>query len=106
MAKSIAIERKRAAEIVERLKVEYPNAKCSLTYKTTHQLLVATILSAQCTDKRVNQITPELFKKYRNIESFAYCDVEELAQDIYSAGYHNSKARSIQGSALKIVRRE
>ncbi|MFC1785672.1 endonuclease III [Candidatus Neomarinimicrobiota bacterium] len=103
MKKSVVLERKRAAEIVERLKVEYPNAKCSLNYKTDHQLLVATILSAQCTDKRVNQITPGLFKKYRNIDSFAYCDVEELAQDIYSAGYHNSKARSIQGSALKIV---
>jgi len=103
MAKNIAAERKRAAEIVERLKVEYPNAKCSLTYKTDHQLLVATILSAQCTDKRVNQITPGLFKKYKNIESFAHCDVEELALDIHSAGYHNSKARSIQGSALKII---
>ena len=103
MEKSVVLERKRAAEIVERLKVEYPNAKCSLTYKTDHQLLVATILSAQCTDKRVNQITPGLFKKYKNIESFAYCDVEELAQDIHSAGYHNSKARSIQGSAIKIA---
>jgi len=103
MGKIVAFERKRAAEIAQRLKVEYPNAKCSLTYKTDHQLLVATILSAQCTDKRVNQITPELFKKYKNIESFAYCNVKELAHDIHSAGYHNSKARSIQGSAIKIV---
>jgi len=103
MAQIIATERKRAAKIVERLNIEYPNAKCSLNYKTTHQLLVATILSAQCTDKRVNQITPKLFKKYKNIESFAYCSVEDLAHDIHSAGYHNSKARSIQGSALKIV---
>lgn len=104
MAKNIAAERKRAAKIVERLKSEYPKAKCSLTYKNDYQLLVATILSAQCTDKRVNQITPELFKKYIDIESFAYCDVEELAKDIHSAGYHNSKARSIQGSTLKIVK--
>jgi len=103
MTKDIASERKRAAEIVGRLKLEYPDAKCSLNYKTVHQLLVATILSAQCTDKRVNQITPDLFKKYKSIESFAYSDVEELAQDVHSAGYHNSKARSIQGSALKIV---
>ena len=103
MKRSIALERKRAAEIVRRLRVEYPQAKCSLNYKTDHQLLVATILSAQCTDKRVNQITPKLFKKYNNIKSFAHCDVEELAKDIYSAGYHNSKARSIQGSALRIV---
>ena len=103
METNIASMRKRAMEIVRRLKIEYPDAKCSLTYNTDHQLLVATILSAQCTDKRVNQITRELFEKYKNVESFAYCDVEELAQDIRSAGYHNSKARSIQGSALKIV---
>ncbi len=103
MEKDIASERKRAAEIVQHLRAEYPNAKCSLNYKTDHQLLVATILSAQCTDKRVNQITPNLFDKYKNVESFAYCDVGELSQDIRSAGYHNSKARSIQGSALKII---
>lgn len=103
MAKSIAAERKRAAEIVKLLQAEYPKAQCSLHYKTEHQLLVATILSAQCTDKRVNQITPNLFEKYKNVESFAYCNVEELAQDVHSAGYHNSKARSIQGAALKII---
>lgn len=103
MAKSIAAERKRAAEIVKLLKAEYPKAQCSLNYKTEHQLLVATILSAQCTDKRVNQITSNLFEKYKNVESFAYCNVEELAQDVHSAGYHNSKARSIQGAALKII---
>ena len=103
MIKDIARKRKRAAEIIKLLKSEYPKAQCSLNYKTDHQLLVATILSAQCTDKRVNLITPRLFKKYKNIESFAYCNVEELAQDIRSAGYHNSKARSIQGSAIKIV---
>jgi len=103
MVKNIAEKRKRAAEVVRLLKTEYPDAKCSLNYNSTHQLLVATILSAQCTDKRVNQITPNLFKKYKNVESFAYCNIDELSQDIRSAGYHNSKARSIQGSALKIV---
>ena len=103
MTENIATERKRAAIIVKLLKAEYPKSQCSLNFKTDHQLLVATILSAQCTDKRVNQITPNLFEKYKKVESFAYCDVEELAQDIHSAGYHNSKARSIQGSALKIV---
>lgn len=103
MIKEVAAERIRATEIVKLLKAEYPQAQCSLNYKTDHQLLVATILSAQCTDKRVNQITPDLFEKYKSVESFAYCDVEALSQDIRSAGYHNSKARSIQGSALKIV---
>ena len=103
MAEKNSDKKKRAAEVVRLLEKEYPLAKCSLSYQTPHQLLVATILSAQCTDKRVNQITLRLFKKYKNIESFAYSDVKELAQDIRSAGYHNSKARSIQGSALKIV---
>lgn len=103
MSESLAAKKKRAAEVIKLLKAEYPHAKCSLTYKTPHQLLVATILSAQCTDKRVNQITPGLFVKYQNIEKFAYSDVDELAQDIRSAGYHNAKARSIQGSALQIV---
>ena len=103
MVKDIAAERIRATEIVKLLKAEYPKAQCSLNYKTDHQLLVATILSAQCTDKRVNQITTKLFEKYKSIESLAYCNVEELSQDIRSAGYHNSKARSIQGSALKII---
>lgn len=103
MTKNVAVERKRAAKIVKLLKTEYPKAQCSLDYKTDHQLLVATILSAQCTDKRVNQITQVLFEKYKSVESFAYCDIEELSQDIRSAGYHNSKARSIQGSAIKIV---
>lgn len=92
-----------AANVFKLLEDVYPFAKCSLTYKYPHQLLVATILSAQCTDKRVNQITPNLFKKYKDVESFAYSNVDELSQDIRSAGYHNSKARSIQGSALKIV---
>jgi len=103
MTENIATERKRAAIIVKLLKAEYPKSQCSLNFKTDHQLLVATILSAQCTDKRVNQITPNLFEKYKKVENYAYCDVEKLAQDIRSAGYHNSKARSIQGSALKIV---
>jgi len=103
MVAKLTAQRKRANEIVKRLKLEYPSAKCSLKYSTTHQLLVATILSAQCTDKRVNQITPKLFGKYQGIESFAYADLTELAGDIRSAGYHNSKAKSIQGSALRIL---
>ena len=103
MIKSATAEQRRAAKVVALLKKEYPLAQCSLIYETTHQLLVATILSAQCTDKRVNQITLKLFEKYTTIESFAYSDLEELALDIRSAGYHNSKARSIQGSSLKIV---
>lgn len=103
MIKSATAEQQSAAKVLALLKKEYPLAQCSLIYETTHQLLVATILSAQCTDKRVNQITPKLFEKYTTIESFAYSDLEELAQNIRSAGYHNAKARSIKGSALRII---
>ena len=93
----------RAALIAQALYEAYPNAKCSLHYNTPHELLIATILSAQCTDHRVNQVTPSLFKKYSTLEDFAYCDVTELAKDIHSCGYHNQKARSIQGASLQIV---
>ena len=93
----------RAKAVFKTLLGEYPNAKCSLHYNSAHELLVATILSAQCTDHRVNQVTPALFKKYPSLEDFAYCDVMELAKDVHSCGYHNQKAKSIQGSSLKII---
>ena len=93
----------RADNIVSLLSVEYPNSKCSLNYKTPHELLVATILSAQCTDDRVNKVLPELFNKYSNIKSFADADIKELSQYIFSCGYHNQKAKNIQGSSLLIL---
>lgn len=93
----------RAKKIITRLKNNYPNAQCSLTYKTIHQLMVATILSAQCTDERVNKTTPELFKKYKSIKAFAEADLKELAQDIFATGFHNSKAKSIKNSAIKLL---
>ncbi|MEA1882107.1 MAG: endonuclease III [Candidatus Marinimicrobia bacterium] len=93
----------RAKAVFESLLGEYPHAKCSLHYNSPHELLVATILSAQCTDHRVNQVTTVLFDKYTSPKDFAYCDVIELAKDIHSCGYHNQKAKSIQGASLKIV---
>ncbi|NOY88921.1 MAG: endonuclease III [FCB group bacterium] len=93
---------KRAKKIISRLKKHYPTAKCSLHYKTVHQLMVATILSAQCTDERVNKITPTLFKKYPSIKAFADADVNELAQDIFTAGFHNAKAKAIKKSAQQL----
>ena len=93
----------RANKIVNLLTNEYPNSKCSLDYQTPHELLVATILSAQCTDHRVNQVLPNLYSKYPNIESFAYADLRELSKHIFSCGYHNQKAKSIQGSSLAIL---
>lgn len=103
MRESKARKRERAADVVNLLYNEYPNAKCSLHYNNAHELLVATILSAQCTDHRVNIITQNIFKKYCVPEDFAYCNISELAQDIHSCGYHNQKARSIQGASLMIV---
>ena len=103
MIKSSALEKKRAAEVVDILYQYYPKSKCSLNYKSTHELLVATILSAQCTDQRVNLVTKSLFKKYVSVEDFAYCKLTDLSNDIHSCGYHNQKAKNIQGSSLKIV---
>lgn len=93
----------RAKKIIKLLKKNYPNAKCSLDYKTVHQLMVATILSAQCTDERVNATTPALFKKYRSMKNFAESNLKELGADIYSTGFHNSKAKSIKNSAIMLL---
>ncbi len=81
----------------------YPGATCALHHDNPWQLLVATILSAQCTDKRVNEVTPGLFKKYPAIQDFAAAKQEELAQDIRSTGFFNNKAKSVIGAARKIL---
>ena len=94
---------KRAERIIQSLKKTYPDAKCSLNYSSPHELLVATILSAQCTDHRVNQVSKSLFKKYKVPQSFANVAIEELSQDIHSCGYHNQKAKNIQGASFIIV---
>ena len=96
-------KRKRADKITKLLYQTYPDSKCSLNYNNAHELLVATILSAQCTDHRVNIVISKLFKKYRNLEDFAHGDLAELSKDIHSCGYHNQKAKSIQGSSLMIL---
>jgi endonuclease-3 len=97
--------RKRAAKIVALLKKEYPESGCSLGFKTAHQLMVATILSAQTTDEAVNKVTPGLFKKYKSIEAFAAADMAELEKDIASLGLFRNKAKSIKGSAVEILHR-
>ena len=103
MIENKTVNSARAEEVVCLLKKEYPDSKCSLNYSTPHELLVATILSAQCTDHRVNQVSSGLFKKYSSIEAFVFANLNELTQDIYSCGYHNQKAKSIQGSSLAIL---
>ena len=93
----------RAKKIIRLLKKHYPDAKCSLDFRTMHQLMVATILSAQCTDERVNQVTKSLFKKYKSVKDFAGADLTQLSRDIYAAGFHNNKAKSIKTSARQLL---
>jgi len=100
---SMANKKARTRQIVERLKKAYPDSKCTLDFKTTHQLLVATILSAQCTDERVNRVTPALFKKYRSVKAFGEADMEELQQDVFATGFYVNKAKAIKNSAMQLV---
>jgi endonuclease-3 len=81
----------------------YPGVTCALAHRDAWELLVATILSAQCTDRRVNEVTPGLFRKYPTIRDFAAASQEELAQDIRPTGFFNNKAKSLIGAARKIL---
>ncbi len=94
---------KRVKACIRLLRKHYPGAVTSLKYKSVHQLMVATILSAQCTDERVNMVTPGLFRKYPSIRAFADADLRELANDIFATGFHNQKAKSIINSARAIL---
>jgi endonuclease-3 len=96
-------KKQRALEILLILKRLYPDATCSLTYKTPVQLLVATILSAQCTDERVNKVTPALFARFPDAKSLASADREELETLIRSTGFYRNKAKNIQGACQKII---
>jgi endonuclease-3 len=93
----------RAAQILKTLDKMFPNVTCALHHSNAWELLVATILSAQCTDERVNMVTPGLFKKYPAIGDFARVKPEELGQDIRSTGFFNNKARNIVGAAQRIL---
>ena len=98
-----ALERKqRVARILEGLDKLYPDVTCALHHSSPWELLVATILSAQCTDKRVNEVTPGLFRKYPTIADFANVHQEELANDIRSTGFFNNKSKSVIGAAKRI----
>lgn len=95
-------KQKRAMEIYRKLKKLYPNAHCELNFKNPLQLLVATILAAQCTDKRVNKVTPALFKKYKTAEQFASANRKELEELIQSTGFYRNKATSILNMSQKV----
>lgn len=96
-------KKERAMKIVELLKLEYPTPKPALEYKTPFQLLIATILSAQCTDERVNIVTKELFKKYKSPKDFVSADIDQLKKDIFSTGFYNQKAKSIVNCCNELI---
>lgn len=93
----------RTKKIITALKDEYPDAECSLVHSNAFELSVATILSAQCTDKRVNKVTKDLFQKYESPQDFAAADISELEEDIRSTGFYRNKAKSIKGFANGVL---
>jgi endonuclease III len=95
----------RAAEIYRRLHLAYPDAHCALNHRNAYELIVATILSAQCTDVRVNMVTPALFAKYPNAQALANADRETLEEMIKSTGFFRSKTKSLLGMARALVER-
>ena len=103
MPESIADKKVRAKSIYRILSKNYPNVRCELDYKNPYQLLVATVLSAQCTDKRVNQTTPALFKKYNSIKKMAVADLKDLQRLVKSTGFYRAKAKNIKLLSHKIL---
>jgi endonuclease-3 len=95
----------RIAELLRRLEAAYPNAECALHHRNAWELLVATILSAQCTDARVNLVTPELFRKFPTPKAMAEASLPALEAEIRSTGFYHNKAKSISGAAKQLVER-
>ena len=100
---SQAKRRERSKQIFAALRRTFPQATCALSHRSPIQLLVATILSAQCTDKRVNVVTKDLFKRYRSVRGFAEASQAELERHIHSTGFFRNKAKNIRGAAAKII---
>jgi endonuclease-3 len=99
----VGTDPKRVAAIVEKLDEAYPDAVCELKHESPFELLISTILSAQCTDVRVNQVTAELYKKYTTPEAFAYANPAELEKEIRPTGFFRNKTKSIMGASKAIV---
>ena len=102
MTKKLSLKQ-RSLEILVRLKRLYPEAPCTLNYETPVQLLVATILSAQCTDERVNLVTPALFERFPDAVALANADIEELENLVRSTGFYRNKSKNIKGACQAIV---
>ncbi len=99
----ISDKKKHTDEIIKRLKKMYPDAHCALNHTNAFELLIATILSAQCTDERVNIVTETLFRKYPNPQDYIDADLQDITHDIKSINFFNNKAKNIQATAGKIV---
>jgi endonuclease-3 len=102
-SKSKSALSERMKDILDILKLEHLDARIALNYTNPFELLIATILSAQCTDARVNIVTESLFKKYKTPEDYVLIPIENLEQDIYSTGFYKNKAKNIKGAAKKLV---
>jgi len=100
---SLIKKKVRMENVVTNLKLEYPDSKCSLRYESPFQLLTATILSAQCTDERVNKVTKGLFVNCPNPQDFVMLPIETIKKGIYSTGFYNNKAKSIKAMAESVV---
>ena len=103
MAETMAAKKRRVAEIMRQLRDSYPDAKCALHFQTPLQLLIATILSAQCTDERVNQVTPILFKKFPDARALAAAKLSEIEKIIRPTGFFKNKAKNIKNCCQSLV---
>ena len=99
----MAVKKVRAKAIYRKLSKNYPNVRCELDYNSPFQLLVATVLSAQCTDKRVNQTTPALFKKYPTAKKMSGADIKDIQRLVKSTGFYRAKAKNIKGLSNQIM---
>jgi len=99
----LELEPERIAELLRRLRAAYPRAECALLHRNAWELLVATILSAQCTDARVNMVTPSLFKKFPSPAAFAEASLPAIEEEIRSTGFYHNKAKSISGAAKRLM---
>lgn len=104
MRETQAARKKRTAEIITGLKRYYPDAHCALDHSNALELLLATILSAQCTDERVNQVTKTLFRRFRKVEDYASASLADIEEIIRPTGFFRSKAKSLKGTAERILR--
>ena len=95
--------KRHAAKVLRRLKADYPDAECALNHKSAFQLLIATILSAQCTDERVNIVTKDLFRKYKTPYDFASAPIQQLEKAIQSTGFFRNKAKNMKACATELV---